>query len=136
MPTQHSTTSIAKQGDFSGGASPTGCITPWSPPRFELPDSLPGTENFQVTWPHPAGQTRLTIWPNEPLFNIQRRVVCHFLVDYLPDSGLTELLETLADMHEFYTLEATPPRLLAQHTQQEAAIERTYERPEFRFDED
>ena len=73
---------------------------------------------------------------SEEYIPIIRRVLCHFLLDQLPDEGLPEAYDSLGGMQDFYS-EPHPqslPRLVEHVTA--VSYGDSYERPEFRIAED
>lgn len=65
-----------------------------------------------------------------------QRMLCHFMIDHLPDQALSELIESMADMHDFY--EHRPPALqhLPERQYLPARVVDQYERPVFQVTED
>ena len=72
----------------------------------------------------------------EDYIPIIRRVLCHYLLDQLPDEGLPEAYDSLGGMQEFYSEphSQSVPRL-PQHVTA-ASYGDSYERPEFRIAEE
>lgn len=67
---------------------------------------------------------------------IIHRLLCHFLIDRIPDEGLPELVESVGGIYEFYQLPAPTPALLPQHRSVSGEISRSYERPPFQIEEE
>ncbi len=85
-----------------------------------------------------ANLQRATFWHavtdvvNEDDTSYQMRMVCHALVDALPDEALDELLEAVTSMKEFYLNRPVEPSLLpAPSLVIPATVTRAVERPEF-----
>lgn len=64
------------------------------------------------------------------------RVLCHFILDQLPDPALPEVCESLRDFHEYYSLPAVQQPALPATRQVVAHIGSRYERPGFSIDEE
>jgi hypothetical protein len=79
-------------------------------PRWELIMRHPvqGGRVEHVVRFHGLGTSRELDLP-EPL---RARIACHVLLTWLPDTGLPEALESLAEMWRFHHLPAPPPRQL------------------------
>ncbi|MCK4658421.1 MAG: hypothetical protein KAV82_02775 [Phycisphaerae bacterium] len=76
-------------------------------------------------------------WTHETeLEFVIRRVLCHLLVDQVPDQGLTELCESLDEFREFYRLPAEQVQRLPAQKSISATLETRRERPEFHIDEE
>lgn len=121
----HETTldsSTNRLGGSSGGALPSGSITLWNlsaPEDVTESAGLPNRLCFE--WNRAdAGLTRT-------------RVACHLLMEFIPDRGLSELCESLAEMYEFYSFEPSTP-LLPSHQSIAGTVGQTYQRPEFQID--
>ena len=62
-------------------------------------------------------------------------LLCHWLIDRIPEEGLTELFETLADIYSFYQTRNLPaPPSLPKATRVKAVVRDTMERPPFAFE--
>lgn len=59
------------------------------------------------------------------------RIVCHALVDLMPEAALRETLESLKEAWEFYRLPPPPPALLPHTIRIPVTLGKTYERPDF-----
>src|SRR4051794_28290763 len=57
------------------------------------------------------------------------RILCHALIDRLPEASFLELLETLRNIYEFYQEPQCAPTLPAAPVSVEAQLSRTYIRP-------
>lgn len=65
------------------------------------------------------------------------RIVCHVLLEHLPERGLSEALESLVQMIEFYnSLEQTPALPPPAAVSKPVKIVGKYTRPEFHVMED
>ena len=64
--------------------------------------------------------------------NLHLRMLCHMLINRMPERGLPELCESLGSMYEFYMapIENQVPAL-PERRQLKGKIRRAYERPEF-----
>lgn len=62
------------------------------------------------------------------------RFVCHFLVGALPERSLTELVETLRDMWEFYVEPTTPAPSLLAPQRMKASLGETSVHPGFQLE--
>lgn len=73
--------------------------------------------------------------PEELLLPLER-MLAHFLVDQMPDEGLHELVESLANMFDFYARRSTPAPLPSPPRRTRARVVGRYERPVFEVTED
>lgn len=64
------------------------------------------------------------------------RLLCHLLVDHIPDRGVPELCESLGGMYEFYAIAPEHPPLLPRQQRITGVRGRSYERPEFHIEEE
>lgn len=64
-----------------------------------------------------------------------RRVMCHVVLNRLPDRALSEVWQSLNEMAEFYSYEPRPRLMAGKGQQVEAAIVETVQRPAFSIDE-
>ena len=61
--------------------------------------------------------------------------LCHWLIYRIPEEGLTELVETLADIYSFYQTRNLPaPPSLPKATRVKAVVRDTIERPPFEIE--
>lgn len=60
-----------------------------------------------------------------------RRNLCYVLVSIIPGEGLPELLETLVDIHEFYSAQTELEKTLPQFKEVKARHGETTVRPDF-----
>jgi hypothetical protein len=65
-----------------------------------------------------------------------RRIACYWLLNQIPEKGLSEALETLLDIQRFY--QATPLQIpvVAKPPSIPVHVGKTYIRPEFHISED
>ena len=100
-------------------------------------------EELRATWRFPAqeGKVRHTLsYLREvtddkaqtalPL-SFQIRVVCHMLLDQMPEASLREVLESLATIYEFHRIPLPRPVLPSPPVRVPVKIGRTYESPAF-----
>jgi len=59
------------------------------------------------------------------------RLICHALIHRLPDQGLTEAVESLTGLYEFYTAPVEPPKPLLPHSRVKGRITGSHVRPVF-----
>lgn len=65
------------------------------------------------------------------------RVICHVLVDRLPNAALPELVESLGDMFRFYRDRLAHTAALAEPPRQvRARVAASYDRPTFQIEEE
>ena len=68
---------------------------------------------------------------------ILARLVCHRLIDLLPDAALSELCESLGRMYTFYVLgPPTRPKIRYQPPRVQGRLHEAYERPPFEIAEE
>jgi hypothetical protein len=67
---------------------------------------------------------------------VKARIVCHVLLTQIPDEGMTEALESLGQMWEFYRTPVRQPPPLPAPTSKPAVRGRSYTREPFRVTED
>ena len=68
--------------------------------------------------------------------NKNRRSLCHIIIDDIPDEGLEELLQSVVDIHEFYSNRPDNNKQPKQKIERiQCEYGRSYDRPEFSFDE-
>ena len=115
MQSRHWTDSTESQVGCSGGVSPANYTTRWVPGPsiddeaavFQFRD-MTDAGHFDVTFrPHVVTEGRYRI----PL-SLVPRMLCHAIVNRLPDEGLPELCETLGHMFEFYSSRRPAERLI------------------------
>ena len=132
---------------FFAGPSRTGSIEPWSLNLF----SDERTEGGSTTWSlgfgaelggrkflHAVSLPTSSKGPEYPA-ELLLRIICHALVDQIPDAGLPELCETTNELLEFYSLPESwgkGPSLPAGQAPVSGAVVRTYERSPFAIQED
>lgn len=114
---------------------------------MQIEEAEPGTSAFMsLCWRRdvPGGQlahqlrlfqTQTTVDPREFLWSAVARVVCHVLVDEIPERGLSELYESLNGMHLFYLEQPEQQRdALPLVRQSHATLGRAMERPGFQLE--
>jgi len=114
---------------------------------LQIEEAEPGTSAFMsLCWRRdvPGGQlahqlrlfqTQTTVDPREFLWSAVARVVCHVLVDEIPERGLSELYESLNGMHLFYLEQPEQQRdALPLVRQSHATLGRAMERPGFQLE--
>ncbi len=67
---------------------------------------------------------------------IKARMVCHFILTQLPDKGLPEAIESLAEMWRFYAENATRHLALLAPARTAVQLKPKYERPTFTIAEE
>jgi hypothetical protein len=129
--------SIAKRDVSSGGASPTTFMA--GSTRDPLLDV--GTESVHLGWYHELAsggriahhlmyepETGFTPRYSEELV---LRILCHYLVDSVPDQGLLELTDSISSLAKYYQ----PPRhsvlLVPERKQLRAARGKAFDSPTF-----
>ena len=147
MPSEYLTTSTNRPVVFSGGAFKTDSMTPWVR-DLSIPEDAPfeTSADISVGWnedisgirfSHEVAFRRPTESGNEYALRIVLRILCHFLVDRIPDNGLKETGETLLEIGQFYRERSKDDMpLLAEKTEINARRGRSYERPEFPIPEE
>ena len=111
-------------------------MMPWAPrgltPQGEtLGSSLPVLFSHPFTWKaeHPADRQS----PQDAV----ARILCHVLVGEVPDQGIPDLLETIAEVADFYWQRTRlPPQIEEAPQVRPAELGRAYERPEFHASEE
>lgn len=68
--------------------------------------------------------------------NFVWRLFCHFLVNQIPDHGLPELTNSLADLYEFYSHRPTVAELPPPISVHPVEVVESYDRPPFHVTED
>lgn len=145
MPSNSSITSIVKPGAFSSGASRSGFITRWGLSLLEQATlGVIGDPDSPLAGERPASGVRLVheirFHPDETVGGVQgpcyafARILCHLLVNQIPDRGIPELCESVLGMYHFYSTQGEQPPLLPLTETITARRGRTYERPEFHLD--
>lgn len=120
---------------FSAGALLTGSMKPWSLGPFP--------EEFHASWRYPTAEGKAfhsftylhevtdKAQPSLPTA-LAIRIVCHMLVDHIPEAGLREILESLGTAYEFHRLQPTQAVApLPQRVSVPIKRGKTYERPSF-----
>ena len=80
---------------------------------------------------------RVTNATHEDLDSVLARMACHRVVDLMPETGMPELLESLAGMYEFYLRRAGAyPSLPAPSAPIRARVTGVTQRPDFYVVED
>lgn len=85
------------------------------------------TLNFQQTAAEPVSPLPLVVW---------HRLLCHALVNGIPDEGLAEVFESLHDAWRFYRSKPSAPRLLETVHEGPARIVEVWEPPVFQATEE
>jgi hypothetical protein len=63
------------------------------------------------------------------------RMLCHFIVDHIPDAGLPEACESLREFHGYYSGIQFATPLLPQTMERRAVLGERMERPEVQIEE-
>ena len=110
---QDSSTSSGKQDDSSAGASRTPSTGPWGLVKFLRVPETYGSTSSHVWWEAPVPGAQATCGfvfsfdetTYEPLVlqALFARLLCHILVNRIPDRGLMESCESLRDLYEAYS---------------------------------
>src|SRR5712692_5884749 len=109
MPQESLTTSTGKQGGFSGGASLIDFITQWN--LSQSNDNATADDSSRtLTWQHDSTGARffhsvcLQTTAGAPRYDKTAilRMVGHFLLSRMPDEGLFESCESLAETYDYY----------------------------------
>ena len=94
--------STPNPADYFGGALTTGFITPWIPNQLATPIDVDTHWLWDWTQSTPAGQVRhLFSWKMGEVGSvaaarhIQARILCHVLIDRLPDSAIPDLVQNI-----------------------------------------
>jgi len=123
-------------------------IARWNRPTLQIEETDSGTGTcIALHWSRdiPGGEfahqlrfypVQTTVDPLEWCLAVAR-VVCHVLVDEIPERGLSELYESLSSMHQFYLEQPERrPAALPSVRQIDATVGRTMERPRFQLESD
>jgi hypothetical protein len=119
-------------------------MTPWDRGPSDETDAKP--PQIVACWSRETGAGTLdhrvelrldeTAAQSEALVIPLQRMICHVLVDQLPDQGLGELVESLVGMVDFYAVRSTQPSLGAPARPARSRVLGHYERPVFQVTED
>ena len=122
-----------------GGAFPTGYITRLSQSQFN-------DAQFGLHLQHQSSNGLMRLHLNfipfagarkyENLESLDLRMVCHALLDYLPEEGLEEIKDSLLEAIKFYREQQTVSEPFHLNDSFEVAIGEGYERPVFQIAED
>lgn len=121
--------------------STTGSILQWSPKCFYSFDETTNQPLIAMRWTqavpgaHFAHGVFFPTTPEVPAIPgpVLLRVLCHIIVNNMPDRGLPELLRCASEAYEFHTEQEAPgAAMLPSSTQTvNAEVRATYERPSF-----
>ncbi len=139
------TTSTAKPGDFFAGASLIDFITRWSLGALALQSTTTDQPSRTFTWHHDCTGAQfshsvcLQTTAGAPRYDKAAvlRMIGHFLLSRMPDDGLAETCESLAETYDYYLargqkrLECTSPTSRSYY----ATLGNSYVRPTFRITE-
>lgn len=119
------TNSTSTPAAYSGGVSKTAYTKPWTPSLWNDTDVTSATgQSFVIEWTRADRRIRLEfstfLEPSGIPYLALQRLACHYAVEQIPDSGLNELSEAIAEMREFY---AHQPSKLANLSLPEIATE-------------
>ena len=141
------TSSSSRQRDSSGGALQIDSIEPWAPsPSEETTQTRGTTPHFLLGWEQLLPGARVA---HEIRFHLQEtaarpeysrlllsRLLCHYLINRIPDKGIPELFESVGRIYRFYS---TAPRTLPPSlpmSKVAGKIGRLSKRPDFHVDEE
>lgn len=144
MPLTSLITSIESPEGSSGGASPTDFMRRCNPDIFRAEFQSWGTgSQVNLGWQQDVTGARFLHAVSVPTHqvtgrrvgfseNLRFRILCHLLINHIPDKGLVELCESMARIFEFYIdpVESEIPAL-PERRGIRGRIGRAYERPEF-----
>ena len=139
MQLRSSSTLTGRQGDSSVGASPTGFMLQWSlspvsGQTSSVVDSAPSMDWVEDT-PGAWFQHRIFIKTTSgvPLWDRSAfvRMVCHIILDRIPEQGLPEVCRSLADSYDFFRSEWRPSPAIREVSR--AREGQSYDRPAFRL---
>ena len=156
MPSPYLMPSTSKRGDCFAGASATDCTARWNlaPSLGLLGDTNfyagPGIQleqgPFVMHWSQQVPQGRLMYTltfqqtaaePEIPLpLEAWQRILCHALLNRIPDEGLDEVLENLREAWQFYTFKPSGTRRLEAIQEGPARLGETCVRPVFQAAEE
>lgn len=140
-------TLTGKRADSSAGVLLIDCIKQWS--LAHLTEGNPRTEQsnrtFSCSWEHESAGTKfshsviLETTAGVPSYDTSAilRMVGHFLLSTMPDDGLVETCESIAETFDYYTarqLELSRPRV-SMRTFSPATAGESRVRPPFRISE-
>lgn len=121
MPSTPSTTSTSSPGTSSGGTFSPASTKRWSLELSDLTWGEVGPDDVFLRWDAGVAGMRQTHMMRfdhttsrspQTQAEILTRVLCHILVDRIPDLGLNEMSEALVQIYDFYSMPPSPqPRL-------------------------
>jgi hypothetical protein len=108
------------------------------------PETTGEERGVGIRWEHSIGPGRLShkilFTPPETCDSAAAwrcyapRVLCHLIVDRLPDDALGELCQALGQMYEFYASRPVPSQRSLPAERVKGRIVASYERPSFSLD--
>ena len=135
------TTSTGEPQSFFGGASQNASTVRW--PQIQLKVSERRTQSeMSLVWSddRPGVTFKHTISlqdQTEVSESTILRAYCHLFLGYLPDRGLSELMDSMKSIIDFYAVEESEaPIFLPTTTTLNATLGETSERPEFEIVEE
>jgi hypothetical protein len=137
----HSKSLTDNLSDYSVGASLTSYTAPWNLRISRLSDTEGVEPPIAARWRYSTTSAdishHLTFRPKGPLDefsegNLQMRLISHLLVDMIPDAGIPDMWEALADIWERHEpLGPSANKLMALVRRTPIKAGRRYERPTF-----
>ena len=141
MPTENSIFSMDNPDDYFGGVSTTGSTLQWSPKYFSSFDETTNQPLIAMHWTQAVPGARFShgvFFPTTaqaPAIPgpVLLRVLCHIIVNNIPDRGLPELFKCASEAYEFHAEETAQgaPMLPSSTQTMSAEVRATYERPSF-----
>lgn len=149
MPVRFLTYSTSKPGGSSAGVSATDFTTQCTRSQFNVFDQTYGIESSPfLVWYHETPDALFTHTvslrpylektadePDMPEF-VLARIICHRLLDFIPDRALPELCESMKNIFEFYVPPTSRQSSLQSKTRMRARLGKGYVRPEFHIAEE
>lgn len=142
MSQQFSISTIREPDTCSAGASVPYCTTRWDPVPFQE-TTTQGDERGNLLAFDVAAESSTSAYIARPEYAGYRSddmewtilLFCHWLIDRIPEEGLAELAESLANIYSFYQTRSLPTRSsLPSATRVKAFVREPMERPPFAFE--
>lgn len=142
-----SSTDLIPSIDRAAGSSVGALLTPFMRCLIQSPSFRePATETVDLGWCHDlAGGGRINHWlsyeprtefaPQYPQA-LLLRFLCHYLVDSVPDDGVSELAEATLSVFDYYRIPRKSVVVAPEHRQLVAEMGRTFESPGFRVEDE
>ena len=141
MPMQNSIISTHNPEDYFSGVSTSGYIKQWSPHYFSSFDETTNQPGISVNWTQAVPGARFmhgvfvptTAEVSSVPVPVLLRVLCHVIVNNIPDRGLPELFRCACDAYEFHAPQEWGSAALLPPSSRTvtARVRASYERPPF-----